>query len=385
MLHYDTLLLVQVSITLLTTMLLVSAALYSDASHEQRLWASGNVASCLGLALGTWTSMPLLVHAVLNCGLLALGLAWVLQGLLQFFRRNLSGRWVLAISGLAMVLPAWFAFVQPSLTARLVVSGIYLGLLNGACMLTVLRHGKGLTGWPAALGFGVLCMVGLARAGYLLLGTPGTQVVDRIIGLTLFVVPLAQVSIVFGLIMMLARRYAEQLRQLSALDALTGALNRGAFELQGQRILQRAAQAGRSVTLVMLDADHFKRINDSYGHLVGDAVLRQLAELLAAQLRPVDLLARYGGEEFVLVLDGLGLEDAARVAERLRLLVQQQAVQVEGHDIHYTVSMGLACSDRHGHALTALLGASDAALYAAKAAGRNRISTGPAPAATATD
>lgn len=378
MLDPETLLLVQVSFTLLTTILLVSAALYSDSSMEQRLWASGNVASCLGLALGAWTRMPLAVHGVLSYGLMALGLAWVLQGLLQFFRRDLHWRWVVAIAVIGMLLPGYFAFVQPSLLARLVVTGLYFALLNGACVYALLRHGSGPSMWPAAVGFGALCVVMLVRAFYLAAGPASEEQVTRVMSASLFAVPLAQVCILFGLIMMVARRYAVRLRQLSALDGLTGALNRGAFEVQGQRILQRAAQAGRSVTVAMVDADHFKRINDTHGHLVGDEVLRQLVTLLSTQLRPADLLARYGGEEFVLVLDGLRLEDAVKVAERLRLLVQQQVVSVEKVSVSCTVSMGLACSDQHGHALTALVAAGDAALYAAKATGRNRVTTAPA-------
>ncbi len=378
MLHAETLLLVQISFTLLTTVLLVAAALYSDAPDEQRLWASGNVASCLGLALGAWTRMPLAVHGVLSYGLMALGLAWVLQGLRQFFRRELDGRWVLAIALAGMLLPGYFAFVQPSLLGRLAVTGLYFGLLNGVCMLTLLRHGKGRTMLPAAVGFGALGAVMLVRAGYLMAGPASDEQLDSVMAVSLFAVPLAQVCILFGLILMVARRYAERLRQLSALDGLTGALNRGALEIQGQRILQRAAQAGRSVTVAMVDADHFKRINDTHGHLVGDEVLRQLVTLLAAQLRPADLLARYGGEEFVLMLEGLRLEEASKVAERLRLLVQQQVVSVEKVSLSCTVSMGLACSDHHGHGLTALLAAGDSALYAAKAAGRNRVGTQPA-------
>jgi diguanylate cyclase (GGDEF)-like protein len=382
MLNQETLLLVQVSFTLLTTVLLVSAALYSDSPAEQRLWAVGNVASCLGLALGALTALPLWVHAVLSYGAMSLGLAWVLKGLRLFYQRDLPWAWVAAIALAGMALPAYYAFVDPSLSARLVVTGFYLGLLNGACAYTLLRHGGGRAMLPCVTGFAALGLVLVLRGAYLLATPHGNgAMTDSMMAASLFAIPLTQVCILFGLILMVARRYAERLQQLSMLDPLTGVLNRGAFQTQGQRIVQRAGQAGqagqagRPVTVVMVDADHFKLINDTHGHPTGDEVLRRLSRLLTAQLRPADLLARYGDEEFVLVLDDLDRDAAAKVAERLRQLVEQQALTIGSRALNYTISLGLACSDQHGHALDTLVAASDAALYAAKKAGRNRVST----------
>ena len=158
------------------------------------------------------------------------------------------------------------------------------------------------------------------------------------------------------------------------MDHLTGALNRSAVDVRGKRVLRRALQCHRSVSIIMLDADHFKLINDRYGHPAGDEVLRHLARLLTAQLRPDDFLARYGGEEFALVLDGLKLPEALVVAERLRRLVEAGSVAVDSHCIQYTVSMGVASTDECGYDLTRLIGSSDRAMYQAKAAGRNRVS-----------
>ena len=377
MLHQDTLLLVQVSFTLLTTVLLVSAALYSDSPVEQRFWAMGNVASCLGLALGALAGLPLWAHAVLSYGAMSLGLAWVLKGLRMFYRFDLGWPWIAAITLAGMALPAYYAYIQPSLSARLAVTGFYFGLLNGACAYTLVRHGSGRAVLPCVTGFAALGLVMLLRGAYLLSTSPDNQAAnDTVAASSLFAIPLAQVCILFGLILMVARRYAERLQQLSMLDPLTGVLNRGAFQTQGQRIVQRAGQAGRSVTVVMVDADHFKQVNDTHGHPVGDEVLRRSAALLASQLRPADLVARYGGEEFVLVLDGLNLSAAAKVAERLRQLVEQQAIKTGRQTLNYTISLGLASSDEHSHGLEALVAASDAALYCAKNAGRNRVHCG---------
>lgn len=374
MLHQETLLLVQISITLLTTVLLVSAALYTDSLQEQRLWALGNVATCIGLALGALTQGPVLVHACLSYGFMGLGLAWVLRGLRIFCRQELAGRWTVAIVLLALALPGYFTLVEPSLYARLVVTGMYFAVLNWVCALTILRHGNNLGIWVTVSGF---CALGLSlflRAAYLLYDPQANpERTSEVMNISLFVIPLAQVCIVFGFILMVARRYAERLQQLSTLDPLTGALNRTALEAQGQRIMQRARQGHRSVSLVMIDADHFKLINDSYGHPGGDEVLRHLSRLLTARLRPHDVLARYGGEEFVLLFDGLNAAATLVVAERLRQEIEQAQVPAGEQSIRYTVSMGVASSEVLGYDLARLIAAADAAMYQAKKSGRNRV------------
>jgi diguanylate cyclase (GGDEF)-like protein len=373
-LNQDTLLLVQVSFTLLTTALLVSAALYQDALLAQRLWALGNLVACLGLAVGGVTSLPLAVHAVASYGLMALGLGLVLQGLRIFCRQEMSWRWLAGITIAALVPPAYYTYIAPSLHARLIVTGLYFGLLNWVCAGTLLRHSKGRTILACVMGFAVLGLVLIVRGLYLLARpAAGDEINDVVMNGSLFIIPLAQVGITFGLILMVARRHAERLRLLTTLDTLTGALNRSALEVQGQRIIQRARQGHRAVAVVMIDADHFKDINDTWGHPTGDAVLRHLTTVLSAQMRPVDVVARYGGEEFVLVFDGLNLGGAMSVAERLRRTIEQETLTIDAHAIRYTVSMGVASSDEHGHELQKLISKADSALYQAKKAGRNCV------------
>ncbi|APW44932.1 GGDEF domain-containing protein [Rhodoferax saidenbachensis] len=369
--------LVQIAFTLLTTGLLISAALYTDSLKEQRLWAMGNIASCLGLALGAATGLPDLVHACLSYGVMGLGLALILRGLRIFGRQELGIGWMVGIVLVPLAVTAYFTLVQPSLPARLALTGMYFGVLNWVCAATLLRHGNGHGVSVTVVGFVALGVSLFVRGGYLLVNPQASdQAAMEIMNFTLFVIPLGQVCVMFGLILMVVRRYAERLRMLSTIDALTGALNRAALELQGQRIMQRARQGLRSVAVVMIDADHFKQINDSFGHPVGDEVLRHLSVLLMGQLRPNDLLARYGGEEFVLVLDGLNSTSAVNVAERLRQLVEQATVTAEGQSVRYTVSMGVTSSGIHGYNLMQLISAADAAMYEAKRAGRNRVHSG---------
>lgn len=163
-------------------------------------------------------------------------------------------------------------------------------------------------------------------------------------------------------------------RQRDALgDALTGAFNRRWLDEMLPRHLQRARVSHRPFTLAMLDLDHFKRYNDTWGHAGGDAALRATAGLLRAQLRPSDQVARYGGEEFCLLLPDTGLEPARLVAERLVRASAQNPVSADDGSALPPVTFSLGLAALAGE-LTAeqLLKAADAALYRAKQAGRNR-------------
>ena len=376
MLSQQTLLVTLAGFTLLTTVLLVSAALYSDALAEQKLWAWGNVASCVGLLIGGCTGCTVAVHGVLSYGFLGFGLAMVLKGLRVFCALDLSWRWIAGMVVISLALPGYYAMLDPSFSARLVVTGLFFGALNGACALTLFRHTPGRVSGVAVTGFSVLALSLFLRAGFLLFPFANPQErADEVANISLLVIQMAQVCIVFGLILMVTRRYSERLKYLSTRDHLTGSLNRSGFEIQGRRVMHRARQNLRSASVVMIDADHFKLINDRYGHPAGDEVLRHLADLLTAQLRPTDFLGRHGGEEFALVFDGLSRSDAMTVAQRLCRMVEGASVAVDAHTIKYTVSMGVACSDETGYELTDLMAAADRAMYLAKASGRNRVST----------
>lgn len=181
------------------------------------------------------------------------------------------------------------------------------------------------------------------------------------------------------LLFRLSRRDFHQQRELlrlATVDPLTEVRNRRALLEAGDRELRRARRAGTRLTVLMVDLDHFKGINDRYGHAVGDAVLREAARRLQAELREHDLLGRLGGEEFAVALPETDLEAALRVAERLRRCLAEAPVAVDDARVALTASLGAAEVDLHEESLEAALGRADAALYEAKAAGRNRVGGG---------
>ncbi len=168
-------------------------------------------------------------------------------------------------------------------------------------------------------------------------------------------------------------RLHERLRALAAVDGLTGVMNRGHYETRVREELARAEAVGRPVSLMMVDVDHFKLINDTYGHEHGDHVLKAIAQCLRERVRAEDVVARYGGEEFaVLLTGGQTLEDAAQVAEKLRRAVSELAFDDQRQGM-VTVSVGVATLLPPLAEAATLLRMADKALYAAKHAGRNRV------------
>ncbi len=166
----------------------------------------------------------------------------------------------------------------------------------------------------------------------------------------------------------------EKRRRASETDHLTGLANRRVFFESGQREIERWQRAPRPLALILLDADHFKRINDQHGHPAGDEVLRHLAGVMLRSLRQVDLPARIGGEEFAVLLPSTGLEGARLVAERLRRAMSADPITLaDGTVIRYTVSAGLALMQSGMARLEDLIERADRALYAAKATGRDRL------------
>lgn len=167
-----------------------------------------------------------------------------------------------------------------------------------------------------------------------------------------------------------------QLEKLAKSDALTGLNNRRSFEVFGRREVSRACRHGEPLAVLMMDIDHFKEINDTYGHDAGDEVLKLLAQICVSQLRDIDLIARLGGEEFALLLSNTDLKNAQIVAERIRTTLAQTAVTTsDGTIISFTVSIGLVPLSDTLRDLKALLKKADDALYFAKKTGRNRVCT----------
>ncbi len=167
--------------------------------------------------------------------------------------------------------------------------------------------------------------------------------------------------------------YHEEIYRTMIADGLTGANNRRFFTEFLEREMARCQRHGRPLSLLFFDIDHFKLVNDNFGHLSGDHVLREVADRIREQVRREDCFARYGGEEFAVVLTETGLEAAREFAERLRECVEARAFKVGSELIAVTISVGVAEMGKDEREPADFLAAVDAHLYEAKSAGRNRV------------
>ena len=199
------------------------------------------------------------------------------------------------------------------------------------------------------------------------------QLIQRLTMIVVLATLASEALLIFRPMVRRIARYARDLLRLASTDALTGTLNRATFLQQGEAEFSRARRYGRSLSVMMIDADHFKRINDSFGHAGGDAALQTLAKTLRTGVRPSDLLGRMGGEEFALLLPETDSRAAVMMAERLRSAVAELAVTFADRPLRLTVSIGVATLVDATADLGTLLQVADQALYAAKGAGRNAV------------
>ena len=169
------------------------------------------------------------------------------------------------------------------------------------------------------------------------------------------------------------KRREDRLYQRATRDALTGLYNRGHFTEMATLEIDRARRFAEPLSVALLDIDHFKKINDTYGHEIGDKAIVCLATTCAQHIRKIDFIGRIGGEEFALMLPRANKEPAMDAAQRLRIKLSEQRVPVLDKDVHFTVSIGIATLRPTTKDLAELLRNADAALYKAKREGRNRV------------
>jgi len=305
--------------------------------------------------------------------------SWSLQmsALLEFHKRP-SPRWLL-YGPVTIAFLSFFIYLREP-REQLIMAGLGFGVLQfvtGAALLHFRLAAEQRTRWLLAGSFFVLSF-GLLWLGFtawfepeIILPTTGTSLTPGPALLTFYAVTIASS---FAFILMHKERADRETYELATTDSLTGVYNRRTFKELAEPQLSRSRRSQMPVSLLMLDLDHFKRINDTYGHLAGDDVLRNFATLVRNCLRKEDLLARYGGEEFVVLLPGSSQEAAAALAERIREQTAALPMDANKHRARVTVSIGSASEKGDTlPSMEAMLGRADEALYQAKREGRNRV------------
>jgi diguanylate cyclase (GGDEF)-like protein len=352
------------------------------AQHRQEraigYWSAGCFVVAAANALLIFREeLPALLTIVLANGLTVLGAFLLQAGFAGFYRRPKRLGLGVALTLACMALLAWWTYVRPDFNARVLVVTVALLPAFALTMLHPLRDGDGpyrLLRHSLAALFGLLILASLARiAAAIVDPAPADAALFAPSPMhTIWYVAVLAVMFVSSLnfLLMPAQRAQMELSDLADVDELTGLLNRRAFRL---RFAQTAAVGRPSVML--LDLDHFKPLNDRHGHAAGDAVLRAFAATAAGQLRRHDVFARHGGDEFAVLLPDTEVGDALQVAERVREAVGRMEVRFGDLLLRITVSIGVAAVPRGAAAHEAALALADQALYRAKSLGRNRVCT----------
>ena len=377
-LHVETLLKVFQLVATLLALVTLGGAWQLRGERGMWLWSGAFAASAL-----TQLARPLLLTFGAPPALLSIGhvggvvaALFVLLGLRAYLGQPARWRWPLACA----VLLALASFTATAATGQLAMS-LVLTQAGTALLLIAPAALAAWRAWRARGGFAMGLMMSdliasvVADLGRSLSVSPWL-VVDRaqatqnnaywlLIAITLMIVQ------AFALVLLIHDHALRQIRRLIEVDVLTGLLNRRGFDERIRRVLQRGA--AHAPVLALLDVDHFKRINDNFGHAVGDAVLSGIGERLRETLRPVDLAVRLGGEEFAVVWPQAEADAEQRLGERLRDAIASRPFQTAAGTANVTASVGVARARGAGEPPEALFSRADVALYRAKHEGRDRV------------
>ena len=277
----------------------------------------------------------------------------------NFYKRET--RWKIALETLGMVaFITWVLWYTDGLASPLV--NLYLLPV----ITSALTMGK----------FATLANVGLIASCYIFLGSHTLIEIATLSFIAGFAAQLAPVLLVAYITTMFSAdiRYGlQRAKLLSETDDLTGLFNTRGFAIAANRLFGQALRYDRPASVLMIDSDNLKGVNDAYGHDAGNRLLRHLAAVIQAELRSTDVPARYGGDEFIVLLPETPAKGALDVGERIRNAIASAPLPLEGRMVACSVSIGIACFPEDGRTLDALAGRADRALYHAKKDGRNRV------------
>ena len=348
-------------------------------------WAAGLLlsAGAHGLLL-LYGRIPNVSSVVLGNALLSAALAGFLLAVRRFHGRPLH--WVRALAPVLTIAVLMFIF-QRNFAVRVAVNGIGLAAQAAWVLWALLRHqrrreeGVSRGALLVAGGLVLLLLTVLIRgvlAIFYSLDIASILQGNLVQTLTFMVSFMVTLVISFGFVFMAKERADAANVRLAAQDALTGVANRRALMLALEHELASAARQHTPLSLLMLDLDHFKRVNDHYGHLAGDQVLRHTVAVVRQRLRAQDVLGRYGGEEFLLLLPGTDVAGAQQLAQQLCQALQAAPCHWRDQSIAVTASVGIASVSASAPTdWETLLQAADQALYRAKDNGRNRVEVAP--------
>jgi diguanylate cyclase (GGDEF)-like protein len=341
-------------------------------------WRVGTLLMAGGsIVLAVQNRLPLTFAVAVGNGMFLTGLARYWRGLRRFDGLP-DTAWMYVVPTVGTLGVALFA-VWPSIVGRVIVATTAWQVMALGCALTLMRTPRterAVSRSVLGVIFVLICLFMLARVLVFVLASGPSSVIEPghwINVATPLVVAVLPVIGTTAFLLMCSERLRRDLERVASTDSLTGLANRRALGSEGEARMTLARQHGDGLALALVDVDHFKAINDHFGHDIGDAALKHVAARLQSVCRERDLPARQGGEEFVIVFDHITSAQAVSAADRLRTAVEASAFATPTGERTLTVSIGVAVMAASDQAFDDLLRRADAALYEAKRTGRNRV------------
>lgn len=359
--------------------LLVGVKIISENLDGIGNWAAA--IALIGSALFTFLDSNLNLHwrTVIGSLFMTLGFGLYYLGILAFDRIHVKKRLIVTI---------YIIFVSINMLIAIYLDGEYvlillntlvcitLSLLSSMVLLTKHKQQKNEVGYKiTSYMFLLFVMLSIYRVSSIF--DQKYRTIDKLIGWDANVISFIGcifciALITFSLILTVYERLANQLSFAAGHDWLTGVMNRGNLEREAARLQARSLRENHNFSILLMDIDFFKKVNDQYGHMVGDEVLKKFTKLTERCLRVSDIIGRYGGEEFCVLLPKVNEIDALAMAERIRVTLEEEVIILKDNQIQCTVSIGVADAKVGNGVFEKMLASADTALYEAKKNGRNQ-------------
>lgn len=342
-------------------------------------WAVGNLVVGLGMILVLIQLDKPQIFFLPGVALVGAGLGLYINGIQAFLEAEPDHRIPIGIFLLLVAADVVFMLVQHDLRTTVVIDALIFSVIYLVCARLTFSREKGILGelfWITSSLFlllGILMMARAFAASSVDIAMFDSFATWPVNAYTFMLGAVSQFFISGLFVLMLSYRLNQNLESIATIDGLTNVLNRRGLEDAANKMQGICKRINLSMAVLLIDIDHFKKVNDKYGHLYGDEVLRHIATTIAKILRTGDVVGRYGGEEFALFLPNTVEKDAMGLAERIRKGVEAAIYKDGKISIPATVSIGVADSVGVGYEFKGLVSAADGALYEAKKSGRNRV------------
>ena len=366
-------------LTFMLSMLLAITRAYHKEISGPGYWAVGNLIVGLGMILVLIQLDTPKIIFMPGMALIGAGLSLYINGIQAFIGKPPNHRIPMVVFIALIVTDLYFVVLNHDLRFAVVMGALIFASVYLSCARLTFTNEKGFLGhlfWITSSFFMLLSLLMLTRAMMAYLADASVYSAFAtwpVNSYTFMIGAVSQFFISSLFVVMLSHRLNQSLESMATIDGLTGILNRRGLEDSALKMQGICKRINLNMAVLLIDVDHFKKVNDQYGHLFGDDVLRALTTTISSILRSGDVLGRYGGEEFCVFLPNTNEHDASRLSERIRAGVEAQLKQVNQKDVNVTISIGVIDSIAAGYEFTSLVAGADKALYAAKNKGRNKV------------